>query len=434
MTALTKLVSETRFKQTAIGRVPVDWKSDRLGKVCEVVGGGTPSTAIKRYWNGDIPFVTPTDVTDLEDRNLVFLRDSRNHITKQGLDNSSSRLLPIGSVLLTSRATIGYAAINEVVVATNQGFANLICNERVHNIWLLYIMRFLRPRLERLAAGSTFKEVSKGTIRSLNIVLPTYSEQKRIAKLLLTVEETIRNANEIISTIETLKKGLMAKLYSVGIGHKKFKKTEAGMIPVKWRAVRLGNMLSYGPQNGLYKPASFYGSGTQIIRIKSFGFGSFQKELLKRIRVSKQELSTYSLKIGDIVLNRVNSIDFVGKSILIQKLSEPMVFESNMMRFRLDENLADPRFIVAYLNSNSALQHLRTKAKRAVQQASVNQADVKSVPIPLPPMEEQKVVGDILGLVDRRLELERNAKSKLELAKRGLMDLLLTGRVRIIKN
>lgn len=421
MTKLGKLFSETKFRPTAIGRVPIAWKSQRLGEVCEVVGGGTPSTNIKKFWNGDIPFVTPTDVTDLEQRNLIFLKDTRVRITQQGINHSSARLLPIGSVLLTSRATIGYAAINEAAVATNQGFANLICKKRVHNIWLLYFMRYLRPRLERLAAGSTFKEVSKGTIRSLSITLPTYSEQKKIGLLLSTAEEAIHNTNEIISRVESLKKGLIAKLYSEGIGH----------IPVEWRTVKLGNIISHGPQNGLYKPAEFYGSGTKIIRIESFGFGKFQKDL-KRIRLTNQELSAYSLGVGDLVLNRVNSIDFVGKCILIQKLSEPIVFESNMMRFTLDEKQADPRFIVAYLNSNSALQYLRTKAKRAVHQASVNQGDVKSIPIPLPPLQEQKRVGDILALVDSKLELERNEKAKLEEGKRGLMDLLLAGKVRVM--
>lgn len=204
----------TKFKQTEIGEIPNDWEVVRLGEVSEIVGGGTPSTSAKEYWNGSIPFVIPTDVTNLKSN---FLEQTANYITDLGLKDSSAKLIPEGAVLVTSRATIGFCAINKVPVATNQGFASIICKDRIHNQFLLYYVRFIKSRLESLASGSTFKEVSKTSLRKLKLPFPPILEQRKIAEILSTADEAIQKTDEVIAKAEELKKGLMQELLTKGV-------------------------------------------------------------------------------------------------------------------------------------------------------------------------------------------------------------------------
>jgi type I restriction enzyme S subunit len=193
------------FKKTEIGELPADWEVAKLGDICEVVGGGTPSTKKVEYWNGDIPWATPTDITSLK---MNKIETTEKTITKEGLSNSAAKLLPAGSILLTSRATIGECAINTVPMATNQGFANLVC-KKANSLYVFYYLRSIKNELVRLASGSTFKEISKKSIRSLAIPLPPIGEQNRIGKLLSSFDEELDQILKYQAKLVERKKALM---------------------------------------------------------------------------------------------------------------------------------------------------------------------------------------------------------------------------------
>lgn len=403
MTSFGKIYRQKEFRQTAIGRIPAEWEIARLDDLCEVVGGATPSTSVKGYWNGEIPFVTPTDVTELEDRNLNFLNDTKVRITKQGLKNSSAKLLPPGTVLVTSRATIGYAAINDVPVATNQGFASLICNKQVDNIWILYLMRFLRSKLESLGAGSTYKEVSRGTIRNLTIALPTKTEQEKIGRVLSSVEEAIQKTNEIIAKTERLKKGLMQQFLTEGLGHKEFKDTEIGRIPKEWEVVRLGDRVTL--QRGYDLPDKQRKDG-QIPVIGSNGIVGYH--------------STSMAKGPGVIIGRSGTLGKVY-------YSETDYWPLNTSLFVKKFTRCHPRFVY-YLFQN--LNFKQFSAGTSVPTLNRNLVHPAKVAFPRD-LKEQRKIAETFTTVDKKLELERKEKAKLEKAKRGLMDLLLTGKIRI---
>ncbi len=205
----TRGIEHKKFKKTEIGKIPVDWKVINICDICEVVGGSTPSTNVKEFWNGDIHWVIPTDITKLRGR---IISSTEKTITKKGLSSCAARLLPIGSILLTSRATIGECAINSKPMATNQGFASLICKDNLYNYFMFYRIKYMRKDIERLGSGSTFKEVSKKSIRGLKIPLPSLSEQIKIAEILTSVDEEIEKEMAQKERIENLKKGLMQVL------------------------------------------------------------------------------------------------------------------------------------------------------------------------------------------------------------------------------
>lgn len=153
--------------------VPEGWKQKRIGDVAECVGGGTPSTAVSNYWEeGDVTWVTPTDVT----RNAHFvLLDSEKKITEAGLQNSSAKLVPPHAVLMTSRASVGFFAVAGREVCTNQGFISIVPHEPA--LWPYFLLN-LSERVEEIRAmgsGSTYPEVSRGKFRELEVLLPKHA-------------------------------------------------------------------------------------------------------------------------------------------------------------------------------------------------------------------------------------------------------------------
>lgn len=175
------------------GTIPATWKAVRLGDVAEVIGGSTPSRTQPKFWGGEIPWVIPSEMTELIDREL---RSSRESITNEGLRAAGLRVLPAGSVLLTTRATIGATAIAALPVTTNQGFQSLVGKKGIDSLWLYYCVSSKSRELIRRSAGSTFREVSRDAVRKLPVLLPPLPEQRAIAAVLDSVDVNIERARE----------------------------------------------------------------------------------------------------------------------------------------------------------------------------------------------------------------------------------------------
>jgi type I restriction enzyme S subunit len=149
-------------------------------------------------------------------------------------------------------------------------------------------------------------------------------------------------------------------------------------------------MVESGPQNGIYKPQNAYGKGTNIVRIDDFRNGKIKPwSHLRRLQLTNKEISLYGLRESELIVNRVNSMAHLGKSAVVKNLSEPCVFESNMMRVCLDKSNLNPDYLQYYLGSEAGLKKLRENAKQAVNQASINQTDVLEVEVPICPIKEQ---------------------------------------------
>ncbi|QUH31391.1 restriction endonuclease subunit S [Vallitalea guaymasensis] len=206
---LTKGIGHTEFKKTEVGEIPVEWEVKKLREVSEVVSGGTPSTNKQTFWlDGNIPWATPTDITSRS----KYIRETNKNITYDGLKNSSANLLPVGSILMTSRATIGEKSINTVPIATNQGFKSFVCKQSLNNEFLYYLIDTLIPRLINLSSGSTFLEISKKEVENMKIQYPPLKEQIKIGGILLVIDDEIEEYNNKKEKLQYLKKGLMQQL------------------------------------------------------------------------------------------------------------------------------------------------------------------------------------------------------------------------------
>lgn len=182
-----------------------NWKKIKLTDVADVVGGGTPFTKEASYWNGNVPWLTPKDLSGYSKR---YISSGERNISKSGLDNSSAVLLPASSVLLTSRAPIGYIAIAKNPIATNQGFKSLVLKRGHYPEFYYYLLKANVEYIRNMGSGSTFKEVSGSVVKELTFLVPEYDEQKRIAEILGAFDDKIELLQKQNKTLEEMAKAI----------------------------------------------------------------------------------------------------------------------------------------------------------------------------------------------------------------------------------
>ena len=176
-----------------------------LGEVAEIIGGGTPSTKKPENYGGDIPWITPKDLSNYKFR---YVTSGERNITKQGLASSSAKLLPKNAVLFTSRAPIGYVALAKNEVATNQGFKSLLLKDGNIPEFFFYLLKHYTPKIESYASGSTFKEISGGVLKSIEVTIPDFEDQKAIAHILGTLDDKIELNQKMNQTLEEIAKAI----------------------------------------------------------------------------------------------------------------------------------------------------------------------------------------------------------------------------------
>ena len=186
------------------------WREVKLGDIVEIIGGGTPSTQKPKYWNGDIPWLTPKDLSKFKDR---YIANGERNISKLGLHNSNAKLLPAGTVLLTTRAPVGYLAIAKNEIAVNQGFKGLIANKHIDNVFLYYLLKRNVDYLKANSSGTTFGELSKASLKSISFCIPPLSEQKAIAEILSSLDDKIDLLHRQNKTLENMAQILFQKWF-----------------------------------------------------------------------------------------------------------------------------------------------------------------------------------------------------------------------------
>ncbi|RYE21447.1 MAG: restriction endonuclease subunit S, partial [Sphingobacteriaceae bacterium] len=204
-------LAETLFRQWFVEEADESWEVGKLDDIVSVKGGTTPDTTISRYWNGNIFWTTPRD---LSNHDSVFLFDTERKITEAGLARIGSGLLPIGTVLLSSRAPIGYLAITEISVAINQGYIAIICNKKVSNYFIYLWCKANLEEIKNAGNGSVFQEISKTTFKDLDILIPPLSKLDKFDKLIEPPFQKIKTNQIQIQTLTKLRDTLLPKLMS----------------------------------------------------------------------------------------------------------------------------------------------------------------------------------------------------------------------------
>lgn len=365
------------------------WPIVALGDICELVGGGTPSRQVPEYFGGEIPWITPTDVTKLNGR---YLHKGREGITESGLAKSSAKLLPPNSVLLTSRATIGFTAINTAPVSTNQGFANFICSKQILPEYLAHVLEWMRDDLISQASGATFKEISKSSLKRIGIPLPPVGEQRRIVALLDRAADIRKRAEAGRVKARAIIPALFVDLFG-----------DPATNPMGWDVVELGDVLD-SAQYGTSQKANEAGQGVPTIRMGNVtASGELDTSNLKHIALEGKEYLNAELRAGDILFNRTNSKELVGKTGLWDGRFEA-VAASYFIRLRVNREKMTPEYVWCFMNTPHMKKVLFNTARGAIGQSNINAKELRSFRLPLPTKELQDRFAADLQTVEALVE------------------------------
>ena len=421
---------ETAFKETSIGKIPKEWELRSLKDVvasCENgVWGDEPSSNDDSY-----PVIRSTEIT--HDGKIDISSVARRKIPKEIVERyalEDGDILVVGSsgsAHLIGRTALFLNPDNEKYL-----FSNFMIRIRPRNIHPHFLYYFLNSEnyfvfLTRLQQTSTgLRNLPKKEFLKFNVPFPALPEQRAVAGVLGVVDSVIAKTGEVIAKTERLKKGLMQTLLTRGIGHKKYKQTPIGTTPKTWQIVRLGEVLELC-QYGL--SARFGDRGKyHILKMDDIVDGVAIPDNAKYIDLDERTFENFKLEKGDILFNRTNSYELVGRTGIFL-LDGDYTFASYLIRLRPKKEIVDSLFLTYYMIfSNNRLRQLAT---RAVHQANINATNLQSFTISIPPLSEQKKIAETLMTLDKKLEFERKEKAKLERIKQGLMDLLLTGKVRV---
>ena len=185
------------------------WEQRKLGDIAEICGGGTPSTSVSEYWDGDIDWYAPAEIGE-----KIYVNSSQRKITKLGLEKSSAKILPRGTVLFTSRAGIGNTAILEKEACTNQGFQSIIPHKSKLNSYFIFSKTYeLKKYGETTGAGSTFVEVSGKQMANMDILIPKIEEQQKIGKYFSTIDNLITLHQRKYEKLKNIKKSMLEKMF-----------------------------------------------------------------------------------------------------------------------------------------------------------------------------------------------------------------------------
>lgn len=209
-----------------------NWQKVKLGDIADIIGGGTPSTKNYDFWNGDVSWLTPKDLSGYKER---YISKGERNITTSGLQNSSARLLPKGTVLLTSRAPIGYLAIAKQEVCTNQGFKSIVLKSGYSPEFFYYLLKNNMEYIIGMSSGSTFAEISGTQVKNLEFNIPDYDTQKKIAGVLGALDDKIELNNKINQNLEAQAQALFKSWF---VDFESF----GGKMPDDWKIGRLGEI------------------------------------------------------------------------------------------------------------------------------------------------------------------------------------------------
>ena len=351
----------------------IEWIQTTLGECCQIISGATPSTSVETYWDGDVCWATPKDLSDLQGH---FISDTPRKLTKAGLASCAATILPPNSVLFSSRAPIGHTAINTVSMATNQGFKSLIPDPALLDAkFLLHWLRKNRSKLESLGVGATFKEVSKAVVSKINISLPPLSEQRRIAAILDKADALRTKRREALAQLDRLAQSIFVEMFGDPVTN-----------PKGWPMSRIGDLLesaSYGTSEKSDTSGQF-----PVLRMNNITrTGEMDFSDLKYMDLDASEQERYLVKAGDVLFNRTNSAELVGKTGIFRE-TEPMAYAGYLVRLRTNAD-NDPEYLAAFLNTPYAKRVLRSMCKSIIGMDNINATEVQGIKIAQPPMALQ---------------------------------------------
>lgn len=417
------------MKQTEIGLIPDDWEVKRLNDIGKFIGGGTPNTNNSNYWNGNIPWISSSDISKDSINTLIPTR----FITKEAISCSATKLCPKNTILIVSRVGVGKLAISNTEVCTSQDFTNLVCNDNVDENFVAYQ---LLPELQQKASeaqGTSIKGITTEEVRTLQIPLPPLPEQQRIAKALSDVDALISTTEKLLQKKKNIKQGTMQELLTgkkrlPGFGPQTksptYKQTELGPIPGDWEIKSIKDFAKV--YDGTHQTPHYVDVGIPFYSVENVTANDF--EHTKLISEKEHRFLTSKVKIekGDILMTRIGSI---GDCKYIDWEPEASFYVS-LALIKCDTSV-DARFISYYSNSLQFKKQLELRSLITAIPQKINLGPISEIILVLPPKKEQTAIASVLSSMDKEIEILNTKLEKYRNLKTAMMQQLLTGKIRL---
>jgi len=401
-------------------KMPKGWEILKINKIGKVITGKTPPTSKDIYWNGNIPFITPEDIKENK-----FINKTKRYITMSGATKVGNMLPKNTIVIVCIGSTIGKIGITSKNSISNQQINAILIKNNIDYNYVYYYLFKKSNFLKKYSGTAAVPIIKKSLFEKIELTLPIkIEEQQKIAEILSTVDEGIQKVDEVIRRTERLKKGLMQNLLTKGIGHKEFKDTQLGRVPREWQILRIndiGRVIT-----GKTPPTSkdiYWNGNIPFITPEDIKENKFINKTKRCITMSG------ATKVGNILPKNTIVVVCIGSTIGKVALTSKNSISNQQINAILIKNNIDYNYIYYYLYKRSDfLKNFSGIAAVPIIKKSL----FEKIEIALPnKLKEQQKISEILSTVDKKIELQRKRKEKLERIKKSLMNDLLSGKRRV---
>ncbi len=399
----------TGYKSADIGMTPEDWDVYSLQDIVnQFVNGGTPSTKNEDFWSGNIPWVTGADILDQE------VAVIRRHITAEAVDSSSTNVIPKGNLLIVSRTGVGKLAIAPCDIAISQDFTGIILRkEKILAEYLFRYLDFFQDVLVRQNQGTSIKGITRDTLTAILIAIPSYAEQRSIAEALSDVDGLIKSSEALIAKKKAIKQATIQQLLTG--------KTRLQGFSGAWEIKRLGEFAFIRNHKVLPSDVS---PDIPCVELEHIGQGNGR--LLGCSSAQYSTSSKYLFSSGDVLFGRLRA--YLRKFWLADRDG---VCTTEIWPLVTDSQRADSGFLYAIVQCDKFIE--TASISYGTHMPRTDWGVMRNFEVSLPEISEQRAIASVLSDIDAEITSLERRLDKTRRIKRGMMQQLLTGRLRLVK-
>lgn len=441
---MSKYKAYPEYKDSGVewlGDIPNDWDIKSLKNIAVIVNGSTPKSGVEEYWDGDINWITPTDLSQKLD---VYLKDSQRKITNEGLNSCGTSLVPENTVILSTRAPIGSLAITGAQSCTNQGCKSLVVRYKDHSLFLYYYLSISTNSLNNLGRGSTFLELSTEDLGSFKVPMPNEGIGKIVSFLdheTAKIDNLIEKQQQLIELLKEKRQAVISHAVTKGLNPDVPMKDSGvewlGEVPEHWDVTYLKHIIADeknaivdGPfGSSVNTDTDYVDHGVPVIRTVNISNAGFSPENLKFMRLEKyKQLKRHSVKPRDILFSKVGTIG--NACILPSSIPEAILSTTGSCKITVNQEKIIPEYLVFLIHSmNEQLMQIAN----ANVQPFLNMSNIKGLKIPLPKIVEQseilkKVKSNLQG-IDQTLSESNRLERYLTERRTALISAAVTGKI-----
>lgn len=370
---------------------------------CSIKSGGTPARSKKEYWeNGNIPWVKISDFTG------KYLSSTEEYITAKGLECSSAKVFSRGTLLYTIFATLGEVCILNIDATTNQAIAGIVIeNNAVEKEYLYYFLTSLKEKINRIGRGVAQNNINISILRNIEVPILERSKQKNIADILNHIDSLISKRRQQLASLDLLVKARFVEMFGTYQANEK-----------SWITGTIRDVVSE-VRYGSSRPA-VDGGDYPYLRMNNITYdGELDLSDTKRIDIPDNELEKCTVRRGDVLFNRTNSKELVGKTCVYNR-DEMMVLAGFVIRVRVNDKVL-PEFLSAFLNTDFSKHMLLGMCKTAIGQANINAQEMQNIGLYIPPIDLQRQFVDVKMQIDKAKLAVQKSLQELETLKKALL-------------